>query len=85
MGPDRVETCVLFLCGGLVGPVARSAWIYSVLCPDRLTGAENLDLAGLNSRSGGSDRKLKPTGPYAARIAAISGPMPIMFITRLRL
>jgi hypothetical protein len=27
------------------------------LCPDRLTGAENLDLGGLNGRSGGSDRK----------------------------
>ena len=57
MGPGRVETFVLFLCGGLVGPVARLAWVYSVLCPDRLTGAENLDLGGLNGRSGGSGRK----------------------------
>jgi hypothetical protein len=39
--PGRVETFVLFLCGGLVGAVARLAWIYSVLCPDRLIGAEN--------------------------------------------
>jgi hypothetical protein len=38
LGPGRVETFVLFLCGGLVGPVARSAWIYSVLFPDRLAG-----------------------------------------------
>ena len=57
LGPGRVETRVLFLCGGLVGPFARLAWIYLVLCPDRLTGPENLDLAGLNGRSGGSDRK----------------------------
>jgi hypothetical protein len=57
MGPGRVETFVLFLCGGLVGPVARSAWIYSVLFPDRLAGSENLDLAGLNGRSGGYGRK----------------------------
>jgi hypothetical protein len=39
--PGRVETFVLFLWGGLVGAVARLAWIYSVLCPDRLIGAEN--------------------------------------------
>ena len=49
MGPGRVETGVLLLCGGLVGAVARSAWIYSVLCPDRLIGAENPDLAGLTA------------------------------------
>ena len=36
---------VLFLCGGLVGAVARLSWIYSVLCPDRLIRAENPDLA----------------------------------------
>ena len=33
----------------------------------------------------GSVRKLKSTSVYAALIAAISGPMPMMFMTRLRL
>ena len=43
-GPGCLETRVLFLSGGLLGPVAWLAEIFSVLCPDRLTGAENLDL-----------------------------------------
>ena len=33
----------------------------------------------------GDRRKMTPTSPYAAFIAAISGPMPRMFMTRLRL
>jgi hypothetical protein len=34
---------------------------------------------------GGCRRKLMSTSAYAALIAAISGPMPRMFMTRLRL
>ena len=33
----------------------------------------------------GSVRKWTPTSPYAALIAAISGAMPMIFMTRLRL
>ncbi len=51
----------------------------------RLVRAYGPDFAVLSGDLAGYGRKLKPASAYAALIASISGLMPMVFMTRLRL
>ena len=76
---------LIFLCDGAVGLddlSRRDLWSCRLVW---LTGSGGPDFAILRGDSPEYGRKLKPTSAYAALIAAVSGPMPMMFMTRLRL
>ena len=84
-GPGCVKTNAILLCDAPVGwgdPPRRVFWFLGICA----AGAGFW--AGFWVRCGdlaGWVRKGRPTSPYAALMAAISGAMPMMFMTRLRL
>ncbi len=85
LGPACVKTLANFLCDGAVGLDDLSRRVLRFRGFVWLTGSGWPAFAIPCGDLAGYGRKLKSTSAYAALIAAISGLMPMMFMTRLRL
>ena len=83
--PGCVKTLAVFLCDApmsLNDPARRVFWVWRFMRQVRVYGPELTDLGDDQAIYG---FKSERRGAYAAIIAAISGRMPMMLMTRLRL
>ncbi len=85
MGPGCVKTLAVFLYDGAVGLDDLSRRDFRFWGFVRQVRAYGPDFAVPRGDLAGYGLRRKPTSAYAAPIAAISGVVPMMVMTRLRL
>ena len=84
-GLGCVKTLAVFLYDGAVGLDDLSRRVFRFWGFVRQVRAYGPDVADLGGDLTGYGLGMKPTSAYAALIVAISGRMPMMLMTRLRL